>query len=101
MGTRQQFQTVGYIDRDFAAYHAGVRPLKTACIELNTGRAIAYGELDARVSKAVAAIGAVAGDVRGVPLAILARNSIEYLVFILACFRLGAILQPLNWRLGG
>jgi fatty-acyl-CoA synthase len=101
MGTRQQFQTVGHIDRDFAAYHAGVRPLKAACIELNTGRSIAYGELDVRVSQAVAAIGAMAGDVRGVPLAILARNSIEYLVFILACFRLGAILQPLNWRLGG
>jgi fatty-acyl-CoA synthase len=100
MGTRQEFQSMSHIDRDFAAYHAGVRPDKVACIELNTGRQIAYGELDARVSKAVAAIQGLCGDVRGVPLSLLARNSIEYLVFIVACFRLGAVLQPLNWRLG-
>jgi fatty-acyl-CoA synthase len=99
MGTRQQFQAVSHIDRDFAAYHAGVRPRKVACVELNTDRRITYGELDARVAQAVVAIQEMCGDVRGVPLAILARNSIDYLVFILACFRLGAVLQPLNWRL--
>jgi fatty-acyl-CoA synthase len=32
-------------------------------------------------------------------VAILARNSADYLVFIVAAFRAGAILLPLNWRL--
>ncbi len=101
MGTRQELQSVGWIDRDFAAYHAGVRSEKVACIALNSGARITYGELDQRVSKTVAAITGICGDVRGVPLGILARNSLDYLAFILACFRLGAVLQPLNWRLTG
>jgi fatty-acyl-CoA synthase len=100
MGTRQEFQTVSHIDRDFAGYHAGVRPQKVACIELNTDRRITYGELNDRVSQAVTAVHLLCGDVRGKPLSILARNSIDYLVFILTCFRTGAILHPLNWRLG-
>jgi fatty-acyl-CoA synthase len=88
-----------WIDRDFVAYHAGMRSKATACIEFKTGERISYGALDLRVRQAVVAIGELAGDVRGVPLALLARNSIDYVVFILACFRTGAILQPLNWRL--
>ncbi len=32
-------------------------------------------------------------------LAILAKNSSEYFEFQFACFKLGAMMLPLNWRL--
>jgi fatty-acyl-CoA synthase len=88
-----------WIDRDFAAYHAGVRPRKTACIAFRTGERVTYGDLHRRADRSAAAIVALAGDVRGVPVAYLGRNSIDYLAFVVACHRAGAVLQPLNWRL--
>ena len=88
-----------WIDRDFAAYHAGVRPQKTACIAFKTGERVSYRDLHRRANQSAAAILALAGDVRGIPVAYLARNSIDYLAFVVACHRTGAVLQPLNWRL--
>jgi fatty-acyl-CoA synthase len=92
-------ESASWIDRDFVAFHAGMRPNKTVCIAFATGERITYRELDARVDRAAAAIIALAGDVRGKPVALLARNSIDYLALVVACHRTGAILQPLNWRL--
>ncbi|MEI9892150.1 MAG: AMP-binding protein [Caulobacteraceae bacterium] len=88
-----------WIDRDFVAYHAGVRPNKTACIALKTGERVNYGDLHVRSDRAAAAILALAGDVRGLAVSYLARNSIDYLAFVMGCYRTGAVLQPLNWRL--
>ena len=88
-----------WIDRDFVAFHAGVRPNQTVCIAFATNERITYLELHAKVDRASAAITKLVGDLRGVPLAILARNSIDYLAFVVACHRTGAVLQPLNWRL--
>ena len=39
------------------------------------------------------------GVVRGDRIAVLARNRTETLDLLFACGRLGAVLQPLNWRL--
>ena len=88
-----------WIDRDFVAYHAGVRPDQTVCIAFADGERVTYRQLHDRAGRAAAAILALAGDVRGAPVAILARNSIDYLALVVACHRLGAVLQPLNWRL--
>jgi fatty-acyl-CoA synthase len=88
-----------WIDRDFVAYHAGVRPDQTVCIAFATGERETYLDLHRRADRAVAAIRALAGNVRGRPVAILARSSIDYLAFVVACYRTGAVLQPLNWRL--
>jgi fatty-acyl-CoA synthase len=88
-----------WIDRDFVAYHAGFRPDQTVCTAFATGERATYLDLHLRANKAAGAIAALCGDVRGKPLAILARNSIDFLAFVVACYRLGAVLQPLNWRL--
>jgi fatty-acyl-CoA synthase len=88
-----------WVDRDFVAYHAGVRPKKTACIAFRSGERLSYADLDQRADRAAAAMLAVAGDVRGLAVSYLARNSIDYLAFVVACYRTGAVLQPLNWRL--
>src|SRR4051812_21862225 len=88
-----------WIDRDFVAYHAGFRPDQTVCTAFATGESASYRDLHLRANKAAGAIQAMCGDVRGKPLAMLARNSIDFLAFVVACYRLGAVLQPLNWRL--
>ena len=89
----------GWIDRDFVAFHAGVRPDQTVCTAFATGEHATYRDLHLRAGKAAAAIVGLCGDVRGKPVAILGRNSIDFLAFVVACYRLGAVLQPLNWRL--
>jgi fatty-acyl-CoA synthase len=95
----EQAQTAEWIDRDFGAYHAMVRPNKIACIAFKTGERISYADLHLRADRAAWAIDRLAGDVRGKAVAYLARNSVDYLAFVLACYRTGAVLQPLNWRL--
>lgn len=85
-----------WIDQDFLAFHASMKPDKPACLALATGERVTYAELHRRANRAVAAIRRQAGDVRGKPLAILARNSVDFLVFVVAVYRCGAILHPLN-----
>ncbi len=88
-----------WIDRDFVAFHAAMRPDQTVCVAFADGERATYLDLHRRADKAAAAIQRLAGDVRGKPVAILARNSIDFLAFVVACYRTGAVLQPLNWRL--
>jgi fatty-acyl-CoA synthase len=91
--------SIEWIDRDFLALHARMRPDQTVCISFATEERVTYAELSAKVAKTAGAIKAMAGDVRSKPVAILARNSIDFLAFVVAVYRLGAVLHPLNWRL--
>jgi fatty-acyl-CoA synthase len=89
-----------WIDRDFVALHAKMRPDQTVCLAFATGDRLTYAGLHERANRAAAVIRSMAGvEVRGQPVAILARNSIDFLAFVVACYRLGAVLHPLNWRL--
>ena len=92
-------QALEWMDRDFVAFHAKMRPDQTVCLAFATGERISYLQLHHRVNKAVALIGRRVGDARGKRLGILARNSTDFLAFVVACYRTGAILLPLNWRL--
>ncbi len=88
-----------WMDRDFLAFHAKTRPDQTVCLAFATSERISYLQLHHRVNKAVAAIRHHVTDPRGQRLGILARNSTDFLAFVVACHRVGAILLPLNWRL--
>jgi fatty-acyl-CoA synthase len=88
-----------WMDRDFLAFHAKTRPDQTVCLAFATNERISYRQLHQRVNKAVAAIRRHVADPRGERLGILARNSTDFLAFVVACYRVGAILLPLNWRL--
>ena len=88
-----------WMDRDFLAFHAKTRPDQTVCLAFATDERISYLQLHHRVDKAVAAIRRQVADPRGERLGILARNSTDFLAFVVACYRVGAILLPLNWRL--
>ena len=91
--------TPEWIDRDFVAFNAANRPDQTVCLSFATGARMSYRDLHRRTDTAVALIRKLVGDARGKPLGILARNSTDFLAFVVACHRTGAILLPLNWRL--
>lgn len=85
---------------DAVSHYACSRPQHVACADLRTGEKISYRELDARIDERRSALNERLG---GRPLekrvALLARNSLDSVVFAFACERLGAIFVPLNWRL--
>lgn len=88
---------------DYVAYYARTRGGKLACVDLERGVELSYAALDARATRVAAmleALFAARGKaVRGQRVAVLARNSSDFVCIYFGCLRAGAVLQPLNWRL--
>ena len=80
---------------DLLAIHVLERPEAPALVDSETGARLSYRELDARVSRAVAAL-ADRGVGPGDRVAFLADGSIELVVAHLATLRRGAIAVPIN-----
>ena len=83
---------------DWVAQWARTSPWRVALHEVETGRRLRYGELNARawrLANVLAAKGVVAGD----RVALLSRNNVETFEVLIACLRLGAAFTPLSWRL--
>ncbi len=79
---------------------ARLSPAREAIIDVDSERRISYGELDARVRRLTNALTDTLGLKKGERVAVLSKNSIEYMEVYYACARGGFIVQPLNWRLG-
>ncbi len=62
-------------------------------------RRITYREWNAAAHRTARFLHDSLGVRRGDRVAVLAMNCVEYLDLVFACAKLGAILQPLNWRL--
>ena len=77
---------------------ARLTPNRDAVIDATTGARVTYMELDRLVRKMANALLGL-GLVKGDRVAMLSRNSLEYLALYYACGRTGLIAQPLNWRL--
>ncbi|MCW2843142.1 MAG: acyl-CoA synthetase, partial [Nocardioides sp.] len=73
-------------------------PTKTAIIDGDTR--LTFDELDAVVDRAAAAI-ADAGLAKGDRLALLSHNCWQFVVLNFAAARVGAVLVPVNFMLGG
>lgn len=84
---------------DWIAFHADRTPDRLAAIDQPTGRQFTYAELNDRAARLAAYLRDEWGVVRGDRVAILAKNSSEYFEFQFACWKLGAMMLPLNWRL--
>jgi len=84
---------------DWVAKHAQRYPHRKAVIDVDVQRTLTYGELDARACRLAAFLAGELGVVKGERIAILARNSVEFIVLEAACVKTGAIMVPLNWRL--
>ena len=83
---------------DWTAYHAGIRPNKKAIIDLDTGLATTYGELDDRAARLASYLQANKVN-RGARVATLMQNRPQFFEIEFGCAKMGAICLPLNWRL--
>ena len=84
---------------DPIAYWGQVQPNKLAIRDFASGRSVTYAEFDARIDRAAALIEQTLGEPIGERVAVLSRNSLDFLTVNFACVRIGAIFTPLNWRL--
>lgn len=86
---------------DFLAYHARASARRLAAYELASGARLTYAELDRRVARCAGLLTELLAEPFGKRVALLGRNSLDLVTLHFACARLGAIFQPLNWRLSG
>ncbi|AEI63429.1 acyl-CoA synthetase [Corallococcus macrosporus] len=88
------------IVHDWLARRAALAPERIALIDANHGeRRISFREWNEAASRTAAFLHHGLGVGRGDRVAVLAYNCVEFLDLFFACAKLGAILQPLNWRL--
>ncbi|MGK0173368.1 MAG: acyl-CoA synthetase (AMP-forming)/AMP-acid ligase II, partial [Gammaproteobacteria bacterium] len=80
------------------AAQARLFPDTIALQDAHGGEQITYGELDTFVARAAHVL-VTRGVNGGDRIAVLAENSSEYIVLMLACGRIGAVLACQNWRL--
>lgn len=84
---------------DWIAHHARTRPDKLAQVDLGTNRRFTYAEMDDRCSRLAAGLRDAHGIEFGDRVAVLANNNTNFFEVQFACWKLGAIFTPLNWRL--
>ncbi len=84
---------------DWIAHHATNRPSARASVDLGTGRSFTYAEMNDRTSRLANALATEFGIGRGDRVAVLANNNTNSFEVQFACWKLGAIFVPLNWRL--
>lgn len=84
---------------DWLYFHADRTPNKVAMIDQGTGRTFTYAEMNDRVTRLATFMRDQWSVTEGSRVAILAKNSVQYFEFQFACFKLGAMMLPLNWRL--
>ncbi len=83
---------------DWLARRARLTPARVALHCTLTGRDITYKAWNANANRTANYLRGL-GVARGDRVAVYAANSIEYLDVLMACNKIGAILQNLNWRL--
>jgi fatty-acyl-CoA synthase len=73
--------------------------MSMAVYDFRHQRAWSRGELNALIGASIARLRAVLPAPHAMRVAVLARNGIELLALMQACYHLGAVFVPLNWRL--
>ena len=84
---------------DWIAHHALTRPDHPAQLDLATGRSFTYREMNERTERLAHALSVEFGIQPGSRVAVLAHNNTNFFEVQFACWKLGAIFVPLNWRL--
>jgi acyl-CoA synthetase (AMP-forming)/AMP-acid ligase II len=77
---------------------AQICPDREACVEYERGRRFTFAELNARANRmanALLATGVTPGD----RVAVLLKNSVEFIETYFAVAKIGAVMVPVNWRL--
>jgi len=84
---------------DWIAHHARTRPDGIAQIDLATKRTFTWAQMQDRTSRLAAALEHDFGIGAGDRVAVLAHNNSNFFEVQFACWKLGAIFVPVNWRL--
>jgi fatty-acyl-CoA synthase len=84
---------------DWLAYYAEFDPGRLAAVDLATGRRWSYGEFHERVTRLATGLRERHGVGDRSRVAFVAQNSTDHFETLFACWKLGAIFVPLNWRL--
>ena len=84
---------------DWIAHHASVRGDKLAVHDLDSDRKFTYSQMNERTSRLAAALREAFSIKRGDRVAVLAENDSNFFEVQFACWKLGAVFVPLNWRL--
>lgn len=87
------------IAHDWVDHHASRTPGNVALVDADSGEVWTWERLNDRVGRLATAL-RQAGVQRGERVAVLAETHPSIFEIQFACFRLGAIFVPLNWRLG-
>jgi fatty-acyl-CoA synthase len=90
---------MSYPAEDWIRHHTRFSPDKQALVDLASGRALTYGEFDARIDRAALYLRDGLGIKAGDRVAVICHNDSDVFEIQFACRRLGAIFMPLNWRL--
>ena len=83
---------------DWLAYYAEFDPGRLAAVDLATGRWLTYGQFNDRATRLATALRERYGVEHGDRVAFLAHNGTDHFEAMFACWKLGAIFVPLNWR---
>ena len=84
---------------DWLAYYAKFDPGRLAAVDLATRRWLTYRELDDRATRLATSLRERFGVEHGDRVGFLAQNSTDHFETMFACWKLGAIFVPVNWRL--
>lgn len=84
---------------DWIGHHAMVRPDHIAQIDLGTDRTFTWAKMNDRTTRLAHALTNEFGVGVGDRVAVLAKNNSNFFEVQFACWKLGAIFVPLNWRL--
>ncbi len=84
---------------DWIAHHAQVRGDQIAHVDLATDRTFTWVEMNERTTRLAHALVNEFGIGEGDRVAVLANNNTNFFEVQFACWKLGAIFVPLNWRL--
>ena len=84
---------------DWLAYFAEFDPGRLAAVDLATGRWLTFGQLDDRATRLATALRERFAVEHGDRVGLLAQNSTDHFETMFACWKLGAIFVPMNWRL--
>jgi fatty-acyl-CoA synthase len=84
---------------DWLVYHATYTGDYLAAVDLDTGREFTYREFYDRITRVAGGLHRRFKIGKGDRVAMLAQNSTDFFETLFACWEIGAIFVPLNWRL--
>jgi len=84
---------------DWIAHHASIRGDQIAQVDLATDRSFTWIQMNERTNRLANALAGELAVGEGDRVAVLANNTTNFFEVQFACWKLGAIFVPLNWRL--